>query len=334
MDERGATEARFQAQMLFAGFKARFLGWPEWWADLSTFEKIFPAASILAYWLLLLAIGGFRGDHVGIGLAILALSYGGRSARGALIFLLPFFLTAIIYDSQRFYSDFIRGTIRVREPYEFDKRFFGIEMPGHGRLTPNEWWQLHLHPALDLLCGFAYLVFILTYMGVTVYFWKFGPEKWRPHAHRMTWAFLLVNVIGYSTYYWYPAAPPWYVTLYGLGPADLSARPNPAGCLRFDQLLGTHFFTEMYGRSADVFGAIPSLHIAYPLQAVYFSFRFGSARVFSIGFYLIMCLSAVYLNHHYVLDILWGSVYAIAFAWCVDVWFERRHQRANGGLAS
>lgn len=83
--------------------------------------------------------------------------------------------------------------------------------------------------------------------------------------------------------------------------------PNPAGCLRFDELLGTHFFTGMYGRSADIFGAIPSLHVAYPLQAVFYAFRFRSLRAFSVVFYVVMCFSAIYLNHHYVLDLISGE---------------------------
>src|SRR5262249_47458824 len=130
-------------------------------------------------------------------------------------------------------------------------------------------------------------------------------------APRVMWAFLWLNLVGYSTYYWYAAAPPWYVELYGLGPANMNAQANPAGCLRFDALLGTHFFTGMYGRSADVFGAIPSLTIAYRLRAAYYAFQLGSARVGTVTFYVIMVFSAVYLNHHYVLDVLWGSTYAI-----------------------
>ena len=124
-------------------------------------------------------------------------------------------------------------------------------------------------------------------------------------------------MLGYTTYYWYAAAPPWYVATYGLGPANLSVQANSAGCVRFDQLLGTHFFTEMYGRAADVFGAIPSLHVAYPLLAAFFAFRFGALRIFSFCFYVLMCFSAVYLNHHYVLDIIWGSSYALLVGWIV-----------------
>jgi membrane-associated phospholipid phosphatase len=115
--------------------------------------------------------------------------------------------------------------------------------------------------------------------------------------------------------------------MYGLGPARLDVPANAAGCMRFDAMLGTHFFSEMYGRAADVHGAIPSLHVAYPLLAVLFAFQFKRMRAFSLGFYLLMCFSAVYLNHHYVLDILWGSTYAVLVATAVSWIRERQGKR-------
>jgi inositol phosphorylceramide synthase catalytic subunit len=269
-----------------------------------------PLAWIGCYWIALAILGGLNLDTMGLGTAILLLSYTGRKPRAFLDAILPMLVTVMIYDSMRYYADWIRHPyIRVREPYDFDKVFFGITTPS-GVLTPNEWWQLHTHWSLDLLTGFFYLAFVAIFMGMGVYyrFWQ-GPEGARSSA-RMMWAFFWTNMLGYSTYYWYPAAPPWYVTLKGLGPADLTTLPNPAGCLRFDELLGTHFFTGMYGKSADVFGAIPSLHVAYPLLAMLHAFELKSLRIFGTFFYLVMCFSAVYLNHHYILDVLWGSAYA------------------------
>jgi membrane-associated phospholipid phosphatase len=140
----------------------------------------------------------------------------------------------------------------------------------------------------------------------------------------MMWAFFWVNIIGYSTYYWYAAAPPWYVAKYGLGPANLSVRPSQAGCVRFDHMLGTHFFSDFYGKSADVFGAIPSLHISYPLIAAIFAFRFGALRIPTVAFWLLMCFSAIYLDHHFVLDILWGTVYSIIIAAVLDRYYLKR----------
>ncbi len=314
--------------------------WPVWWRNLSVTQKILPAVLITIYWGSLAALGGFRSDHLNLGVAILALSYGGPKARVLLRFLMPLILTGIVYDSQRFYSDFIRGPIRVEEPYLFDKYFFGIPT-ANGVLTPNEWWQLHTHPVLDIITGFFYLFFIAIFVLMAAYFtfWlsrkgsgKLPALEVARRAPRMMWSFFWLNVLGYSTYYWYAAAPPWYVAKYGLGPARLEVAPSQAGCVRFDEILGTHFFSEMYGRSADVFGAIPSLHVAYPFLAIYYAFQFGSLRTFSVLYYVIMCFSAVYLNHHYILDILWGTFYALVIGLIMDRIQEWRDSKSRAVL--
>ncbi len=312
------------------------LTWPRWWAAQNFRQKIFPVAVVALYWTFFAFFHRLTFDHLRVGSLILVLSYAGPKGRTLLRFLTPLILTGIVYDSQRFYSDLIRGPVHVQEPYLFDKYFFGIKTD-QGILTPNEWWQLHTHPILDFISGFLYLTFILIFVLIAAYFqfWvsrtgtpRMSAGEIRRRAPQVMWAFFWVNVIGYTTYYWYAAAPPWYVALYGLGPAQMGTPSNVAGCARFDQLLGTHFFSQMYGRSADVFGAIPSLHIAYPLQAVYYAFLFGAARWFSVLFYLAMCFSAVYLNHHYMLDLIWGSVYAIVICLTMDWYYERSAKQA------
>ena len=312
--------------------------WPIWWSELTATQKALPAVLVGLYWCALIALGGFRGDHFSMGLIALIVSYGGRSAHVFRPFVMPFLLTGIFYDSQRFYSDYIRGPIHVTQPYTFDKTFFGIHTADGRVLTPNEWCQLHTHPILDLITGFAYLVFFVAFIAVSGYFYwwisrtgteTMSPARVREKAKRMVWSFFWLNMVGYSTYYWYAASPPWYVALYGLGPARLDVPANSGGCVRFDQLLGTHFFSEMYGRAADVHGAIPSLHVAYPFLAVLFAFQFKRLRIFSLCFYAIMCFSAVYLNHHYILDILWGSTYAVLVTIAMDRYGEWRARGKN-----
>lgn len=322
--------------------QAEMADWPLWWKKQSPLWKVGPAAGVALYWIALYAVGGFRSDHLTIGVVLLALSYGGAKARVLLTFLAPLLLTAMLYDSMRFYADYLRADyVRVREPYDFDKIFFGIAT-AQGVLTPNEWFQLHTHPVLDFFTGLAYLIFIAVFVLTCAWFYFYSSRKGTAlrtgawifaRRHAPMWSFFWVNMIGYSTYYWYPAAPPWYVSLKGLGPADMSTPPNQAGCVRFDQLLGTHFFSEFYGRSADVFGAIPSLHVAYPLLAVLYAFRFGTLRVATTAFYILMCFSAVYLNHHYVLDVLWGSAYAVLTFLVVNRIVERKLPKARKSRA-
>lgn len=291
--------------------------------QLRNYRAFLPAVLILLYWLVLHLLHGFRTDHLTTGIVILAMYYGGTFMRNRVRpFCMPLLWTAVIYDSMRFYSDYIRGPIHVAEPYNFDKKFFGITTAA-GVLTPNEWWQQHTHWLLDLYTGFFYIAFIGIFIAIGLW-WYFRYSKdslEHKSALQMMWSFLWVNLIGFTTYYWYAAAPPWYVSIYGLGPANMEARANPAGCIRFDQILGTNFFGEMYGRSADVFGAIPSLHVAYPLLAVLFAFRLKKLRTFTSIYFLSMCFSAVYLNHHYVLDVMAGWAYAVlTFALVLKYW--------------
>jgi len=269
-------------------------------------------------------LGGLRADHVFVGMLGLLDLYNERT-RAFLRQFLPFILTGVIYDGMRyFYWPAIEGRVHVSEPYFLERSWFGI-----GGLTPNEWFQRHHWPALDLACGFAYLVYVAEYLSVAiVLFFQRRSEMVRTLAL----AFLVVNVLGFITYFIYPAAPPWYVAQFGLGPARIDIQPDPAAAGRFDQLLGTHFFNEVYGRGVDVYGAYPSLHVAYPLMAVWAVFRVPSlrwARPHAVAFFLLMCLSAVYLQHHYVVDVLLGIAYATVTLALVERLVHRRAARAS-----
>src|SRR5204863_7284945 len=58
---------------------------------------------------------------------------------------------------------------------------------------------------------------------------------------------------------------------------------------------------------------------------------------FCAVFYLVMCFSAVYLNHHYLLDVLWGSAYALLIGYGTDLYVMRRLApafNASGAAAS
>jgi membrane-associated phospholipid phosphatase len=81
-------------------------------------------------------------------------------------------------------------------------------------------------------------------------------------------------------------------------------------------MMGLAYFTGFYGRSSDVFGAVPSLHIAYPLLMIIegWSRRHIGLRIGLVAFYAWMCCAAVYLDHHWVVDIVLGSLYTLIVA--------------------
>jgi len=261
----------------------------------------------VAYVALIGVLGGLRSDHVFVGMLGLLDAYNGKTRLFIRQFL-PFVATGAIYDSMRYYYwPLIEGRVHVAEPYLLERAWYGI-----GALTPNEWFLEHHWPALDLACGFAYLVYVGEYLGVA--FILFFLRR-LDAVRTLAFSFLIVNLLGFATYFIYPAAPPWYVAEYGLGPARMDVHSVAAAASRFDQILGTHFFDEIYGRGIDVYGAYPSLHVAYPLMVLWITFRVRElrwARIPAALFFLLMCLSAVYLQHHYVIDVQLGITYAIA----------------------
>ena len=279
------------------------------------------------YWGLLAVFAGeITTNHLFFGIAILVLSriehtflpMGVRPIE----FALPFILTGVLYDSQRYWGQAVRGIPHISEPYSLEKSWFGVPSPS-GTLTLNEWFGLHLHPVLDFVAGGAYLTFIGVFILLSAYFTRrihFDADpastclRKRWSARALVWSFLVVNVMGFITWFLYPAAPPWYVDLYGLDQVLLDVPMNPARTLRFDALFGTSFFTGMYDAGSNPFGAIPSLHISYPTLSVVFAMRLKTLRVFATVFASLVAFAAVYLNHHYLIDVILGIGYGLVAA--------------------
>lgn len=262
--------------------------------------------------------GGLRGDHV-------ALAAGGLAAwltrgrwRVIAAFVAPLLIMIAVYDAQRYWAGAWRGPVRVTEPRAWELAWFGIGA-GDTKVTPAAWWQTHTHPVLDVACGAAYLLFVPAFIAFAAW-WRFRER--RPEAQDVMWTMLWLNVAAYVTYLAYPAAPPWYVDRHGLGPAVLNAAPESGGAARFDALLGVSWFANFYGRSANVFGAIPSLHVGQTFLAVLFAWRFRSLRAVATGFWLLVAFGSVYLNHHYVVDGVIGMAFASA-AFIALLWWRR-----------
>jgi membrane-associated phospholipid phosphatase len=142
---------------------------------------------------------------------------------------------------------------------------------------------------------------------------------------RFTWAFFALNVAGFVTYHLYPAAPPWYLHAHGCA-VDLAAHASPGDALaRVDAMTGVPYFAGMYGRASDVVGAMPSLHVAYPLLIVLAGWRVlgWPGRAAALGFLASMCFAAIYLDHHWISDEIVGLTFgAVAFT-LVGLAFQR-----------
>jgi membrane-associated phospholipid phosphatase len=284
-------------------------------------RRLWPPAIGLGYIAVIAAIGGLNAHHVLLGSLGLLDAYNPKT-RLFLRTFLPFIATGAIYDSLRYYlAAGIAGRVHVAGPYALDRAWFGFA--GH---TLNEVFEAHHWEIADLIAGSAYLIYVIEYLALAILLFFTGHV---PRALTFARCFFVVNAMGFITYFAYPAAPPWYVTAHGLGPVQGQIghiAPSPGAATRFDALVGTDLFASVYSRSVEVFGAIPSLHVAYPLMAAILAFHTRElrwARWPAAGYVALMCFSAVYLQHHYVIDVLIGLAYAVIAVIAVRAW-ERR----------
>jgi membrane-associated phospholipid phosphatase len=91
-------------------------------------------------------------------------------------------------------------------------------------------------------------------------------------------------------------------------------------------LLGISYYAGFSGRASAVFGAMPSMHCAYPLIGLLSAWRVSRlpARLVHVGYVAIMALAAMYLDHHWAVDVVAGWFTALASVVIARAWLNYR----------
>jgi membrane-associated phospholipid phosphatase len=200
----------------------------------------------------------------------------------------------------------LRGAVHVGDLFALEARLFPVTTSS-GTRALSDVIAAHPNAFLDVVTGITYTFFLIEVFVVAacLFFVK------RPKMLELSVGFLLANLCGWTIWLLYPAAPPWYVDVYGLGPAVLDAPSNPAGMARLDALLQVPLAANFYAKGANVFGAMPSLHVTYATLVAWVAFPAGGKlRWATIAFAVSMAFSAIYLRHHYILDVIVGMLLA------------------------
>jgi membrane-associated phospholipid phosphatase len=291
--------------------------WPRW--------TLLPPAPFILYGLVMLLRGELRWDHVAMMVLVPALAYTNEKSKKLCEASYAMGLTGLFYDAMRYFRDVGVSPERVHlcDLRALEIKLFGITMGGE-RVTVHDWFLTHHWDALDLWCAVPYGTFIFASLGCAVVLYG---RDYRAVQH-FAWGFCLMNVVGFATYHIYPAAPPWYYHAHGCF-VDMAANPQAGPRLEHvDAMLGIDYFRGMYARSSDIYGAVPSLHVAYPGLILLNGFRLFKVpgKIFSIVFFVSMCFAAVYLDHHWIVDIVLGLVYCVA-AWAIVRFVTSRLQK-------
>lgn len=266
-------------------------------------EIFFTLIISLSYLLLSKVLIGYKTEQLVLVLIFNFLYYLSFATRKFITGFSIFIIFWIIFDFMKAFPNYLYNKVHIEDLYNAEKSLFGIHVKDT-ILTPNEFWQQHIHTYLDVLSGIFYLCWVPVPMVFAGYLFF---SKSREQFLYFSLTFLLVNLIGFVVYYLYPAAPPWYIQHYG---TEFNAHTpgNTAGLQRFDNFFHASIFHALYAKSSNVFAAMPSLHSAYNLIVLYYGIKnkLGLINIFFAAVVLGIWFAAVYSSHHYVLDVLAG----------------------------
>ena len=271
---------------------------------------LLPLVPFVLYVAISIGRGDLRSEHLAALALIAVLAYTGPRTKAVLVAIYPIGLVGLLYDGMRPLQrvGLTEGRVHLCDLRAAEATLFGFTSGGE-RFTLHDWFLVHHWPAVDLFAAFPYATFILASFACAA----FLAFRDRAAMRRFTWAFFLMNVAGFATYHLFPAAPPWYFHTHGCV-VDLATRASEGPALaRVDAMLGVSYFHAMYAKASSVFGAVPSLHCAYPLLIVLEGWRSFNrpVRALAVAYWVAMVFAAVYLDHHWVIDAVVGSAYAV-----------------------
>lgn len=264
------------------------------------------------YALILFLAGELRPEHVAFGLLCPAIAFATASSKRFFVDVSPYAIVAIGYDLVRYARPYFVTADRVLgcELREAELLFFRADP----NTTFQDFFARHHAPFFDLFFAVPYTIFVYLVLAYAGYLFVKDRKRMRVYL----WAFAIGNFMSFACWLIVPAAPPWYLRAHGCV-IDAAALPNPAGLARVDALLGIDYYATFYSRASSIFGALPSMHCAYPLIGLLSAWRASSwrTRPIHVAYTVVMAAAAVYLDHHWVLDVLagWGvAVVAVLLA--------------------
>ncbi len=251
---------------------------------------------------------GIRADHLISFVIFGSLYFINEKTRKLFFAICPFIIFVTVYDSLRAFPNYNYNQVHIKDLYLLEKSLFNVRINDQ-IFTLNEFFAMHQKTVFDLISGFSYATWIPMPLGFSLYLF-FTRRK--EQFVNMAFLFVLTNFLGFIVYYLYPAAPPWYVQLYGFDFIQNTAC-EAARLSNFDSFFGLPIYKTFYSGNANIFAAIPSLHAADPITCLLASFQLKNKILTGI-FFLVSCgmwFGAVYSNHHYTIDVLAGGAVAV-----------------------
>lgn len=255
------------------------------------------------------------------GLLLTSIGHGWRKSAQVVLDWLPFTAVLLLYDRTRGIADALGTGLHEKDILDAEKWLFG-------GVEPTVWLQQHLYdPAhvywYDALCTLVYTTHFLATPVLAAILWLRDRALWVRYISRV----VLLAVAGLVTYCLFPEAPPWYAADHGLSaPVErLSAR----GWIWLHASNINDVLANAQKEGSNPVAAMPSLHTAFAvLVAIMIGVRLRSRWRWLLALYpMAMGFTLVYCGEHYVLDLVFGALYAVAVHLGLNAWERRRRER-------
>ncbi len=229
---------------------------------------------------------------------------------------LPLYFALALYALLRGYASHVFWGPFYRPQVWLDKLVGGGTVPTvrlqHWLWHPND---LHFYDYVVWLC---YLSHFFTSFIIAAYLWRTNYPKFK----RFVPLFVTLTAMGYVTYVFYPALPPWLAGLAKVkGNAQIYlAHPVIQPVARIIPAVfnhvGVHSAAALFAggnRFDNNIAAMPSLHCAYPMLILLFFWKSARTRlrIILVAYPLLMAFTLMYTGEHFFTDELLGVIYAI-----------------------
>jgi len=262
-----------------------------------------------------------------IGLLLTSIGHSWRHSAQVVLDWLPFTGVLLLYDRTRGIADTLGISLHEKDILDAEKWLFG-------GVEPTVWLQHHLYdPAhvywYDAACTLVYTSHFLATPILAAILWLRDRTEWLRYISRV----IVLALCGLITYCVFPEAPPWLAAKDGLSaPVErLSAR----GWIWLHAGNVNHLLANAQKDGSNPVAAMPSLHTAFAvLVAITIGARLRTRWRWLLALYPVaMGFTLVYCGEHYVLDLVFGALYALAVHYAVNAWERRRKDRRGGSKA-
>lgn len=232
----------------------------------------------------------------------------------------PIFAFWFVYDRLRLIQPFLLGRVAVDWPYRLEAYLFGWIAGGDVPAHAGRVWLATISDSLtgeiaSDLAQFIYLSHLFVLPLLLFYYWVRGlrRENDRRIFVEQARAFTFLHFAGMLIYILLPAAPPWWISLNGFAQptSELVAQTTMTAAMDGKVVQGLIKSASMW------FAAIPSLHGAYPVLLSLLAWRNGNRQMMAVWivYGLMMFVTTVILNQHYIIDLIAGALLALAACW-------------------